>query len=139
MNQLALNRLCWLIVPLCNCLFQIALKHAALNLAGEDGHWGLWLGSAMKNPWLWLAIACEIAAFGAWMRILAHSDLSRAFPLSAVSYLLVMAAGWFLFDETLAPLQIVGAGLIVSGVLLIGSAPRATPSQNPEQKDVAPR
>jgi hypothetical protein len=84
---------------------------------------------------LWPAITRETAAFRKWIRILAQAELIRAFPLSSVSYLFVIASGWFLFDETLAPLQIMGASLIIEGVWHIGSAQRATPFSNSSRKD----
>ena len=47
---------------------------------------------------------------------------SKAFPLSAVSYILILCTGWFIFNEAILPLQLLGGTLILAGVWLIGTA-----------------
>jgi drug/metabolite transporter (DMT)-like permease len=57
------------------------------------------------------------------MYVLAEAELSAAFPLTAVSYLLVIGLGWFGLHEPASPLQILGAAAILAGVWLL--RPRA--------------
>lgn len=114
--------LLWLVIPWLNTAYQICVKLAAAHLPEESGTVA-WLLAAAAEPWLWLAVLSEIASFVVWMQILSRQDLSKAFPLSALSYLLVLLCSYALFHEPLLPLQLLGSSLILCGVWLIGSAP----------------
>ena len=61
------------------------------------------------------------------MKVLSELEISKAFPLSGISYVLIVAAGWFLFGEPVAWLQLVGGGLILTGAWLIATAHNAEP------------
>ncbi|WP_205926411.1 MULTISPECIES: EamA family transporter [unclassified Rhizobium] len=121
-------RFSWLVVPVLNTLFQFFIKHGAEQLA--DGSIDGWLWQALSSYWILAAIAVEIACFFIWMNVLAELDLSRAFPLSGVSYVLIIATGWFVFGERIVALQVIGSGLILLGVWLIAGADAA-----PEEQD----
>ena len=65
------------------------------------------------------------------MQVLSELDLSKAFPLSALSYVLVLLSSWLYFREQMTTLQLLGSALILGGVWLIGTASgRSSPQQN---------
>ena len=72
-------------------------------------------------------LGVEIALFFVWMRVLTELDLSKAYPLSAISYILILATGWLVFGESISQLQLIGSGLILAGVWVISTASDATP------------
>jgi len=113
-------RLTWLAVPVLNTLFQIFTKLGATQLRNVEG--STWLEDALTSHWILAAVVVEIVCFFIWMTVLAELDLSRAFPLSGISYVLIIATGWFAFGEPIVGLQIVGSALILAGVWLIASA-----------------
>jgi multidrug transporter EmrE-like cation transporter len=113
-------RLTWLSVPVLNTLFQIFTKLGATQLGNVEGT--TWLEDALTSHWILAAVVVEIVCFFIWMTVLAELDLSRAFPLSGISYVLIIATGWFAFGEPIVGLQIVGSGLILAGVWLIAGA-----------------
>ncbi|PST18275.1 transporter [Rhizobium sp. JAB6] len=121
-------RLSWLAVPVLNTLFQFFIKLGAEQMSG-GGTEG-WLWQALSSYWILAAIAVEIGTFFIWMNVLAELDLSRAFPLSGISYVLIIATGWFVFGERVVALQVVGSGLILLGVWLIAGA-----NAVPEERD----
>lgn len=98
---------------------QIAFKYAS-DAIGAGSFDIAWIGNAIGTPVLWLAVALYGLTFVLWMIILARLDLSRAFPLSALTYITVPAAGMLLFGERLTLPQTFGIALIISGVLLVG-------------------
>ena len=113
--------LLWLAIPLLNTLYQVFIKLAAGDLKGLD--FGIvWIQHAAVSPWMLAALVSEIASFVIWMQILAKQDLGKAFPLSGISYLLVLLTSWTIFKEPIMPLQIIGSALILAGVWLIGTA-----------------
>ncbi|KPH05407.1 transporter (plasmid) [Rhizobium acidisoli] len=117
-------RLTWLAVPVLNTLFQIFMKLGATQLNGAEG--AISLQDALASHWILAALVVEVVCFFVWMTILAELDLSRAFPLSGISYVLIIASGWLMFGEPIVALQIVGSGLILAGVWLIAGASEAT-------------
>ncbi|AVA23381.1 EamA family transporter [Rhizobium sp. CB3171] len=121
-------RLSWLAVPVLNTLYQFFIKHGAAQLDGDGG--ADWLWQALTSHWILAAIAAEILCFFIWMNVLSELDLSRAFPLSGISYVLIIATGWFVFGEPVVGLQVIGSGLILTGVWLIASAAGETSDQN---------
>ncbi|GAC1043946.1 EamA family transporter [Rhizobium sp. No.120] len=121
-------RLSWLAVPVLNTLFQFFIKLGAeqMNNGGAES----WLWQALSSYWILAAIVVEIVTFFIWMNVLAELDLSRAFPLSGISYVLIIATGWFVFGERIVALQVVGSGSILLGVWLIAGA-----NVVPEERD----
>lgn len=113
--------LLWLAILLFNTLYQLFIKLAAENLKELD-FGAAWLWQAAVSPWMLAALASEVASFMIWMQILARQDLGKAFPISGISYLLILFTSWIIFQEPVMPLQIVGSALILTGVWLIGSA-----------------
>lgn len=113
------GRLLWLAIPLLNALSQIFIKLAAEHVSGIG--W-TWLQQTVTSPWMIAAIVVEAACFVIWMQVLTELDLSKAFPLTAFSYILILAASWTFFSEPISPLQLVGSALILAGVWLISAA-----------------
>ncbi len=111
----------WPLVPICGTLYQIFVKLTADQLHGVAFNAG-WLEQAGTSKWFWAALVSEVAAFLIWMQILAQHDLSKAFPLTAISYVFILAVSWFGFKEEILPLQLLGGTLILCGVWLIGTA-----------------
>ena len=98
---------------------QIAFKLAAMQL-GDGAFDGAWLAAALSSPMVWCAVLLYLAVFVLWMLILQQFDLSRAFPLAALTYVTVPAAGLLLFHENLGPMQAAAIALILAGVVLVG-------------------
>lgn len=115
--------LLWIALPLFALGHQIASRLAADALLGEAFGWRL-VARVLWLPAAWAAALCELAGLGAWMVILSEISLSSAFSVSALSYVLVVSASWTLFHEPIGALQIVGGAAILTGVWLIGRAPR---------------
>jgi drug/metabolite transporter (DMT)-like permease len=76
---------------------------------------------ALGVPWLYLAIACYVGAFLAWMTILRQTALSAAFTTSALVFVAVMLSSWLVFGEHIGALQLIGSAVIVGGILLLGT------------------
>ncbi len=107
------------ILPMLTLAYQLTAKTSANQLA--QARFDLsWLATAASMPSVQLLVALEIAAFVAWMKVLSEMPLSAAFPLSAVSYVLIIGASVVVLHEPLSLLQVIGGLAILLGVLLIG-------------------
>ena len=85
-------------------LCQIALKYAGLDTGPFDFSPHAFAAAA-ASAWLWIAVACYVGEFLAWMVILRHSSLSSAFPTGAIVLIVLMIASRWLFDEPLGWLE----------------------------------
>jgi multidrug transporter EmrE-like cation transporter len=109
----------WALFLAIECTAQISLKLGSHSLESLD--FGReWLTVAIESPWVELGIVCYLLAFVFWMLILDKMELSLAFPLSGMVYVVVMASSAFGLHEALTPLHMLGVGLIVIGVCVMG-------------------
>lgn len=98
---------------------QIVFKLAATQL-GDGAFDAGWLAAAASSATVWCAVLLYFTVFVLWMLILQQIDLSRAFPLTALTYVTVPAAGMLFFHESLSFEQAGGIALILAGVVLVG-------------------
>lgn len=106
-------------LPVLSVGYQITAKRTAQALSHIPFGWD-WLGHLVQLHWAQAMLALEIASFAAWMTALSEMKLSAAFPMSAVSYVLIIAAGWTLFQESVSAAQIAGGAVILAGIWMIG-------------------
>lgn len=72
----------------------------------------------LLNPWV---LSGLIAAFGAsisWMLAMTKLDLNYAYPFVSLSFVLIVISGAVFFNESLNTWKILGAMLIVAGVVV---------------------
>ena len=98
----------WLGMPVFSTLSQLFIKLTSERLTGSG--W-TWLGNVLTSPWMIALLGVEIALFFIWMRVLTELDLSKAYPISAISYILILATGWLVFGESVSRVQLIGSGL----------------------------
>ena len=70
----------------------------------------------LLNPWVLSGLAAAFAASLSWMAALSRLPLSHAYPLTALSFVLVVTCGAMLFAEPFGRYQLVGIVLIVAGI-----------------------
>ena len=74
------------------------------------------LGMLLLNPWVMSALAAAFLAALSWMVAMTKLDLSHAYPLVSLSFVLVLLLSWGLFHEPLTWQKMLGIALIVGGV-----------------------
>ena len=123
----------WLGMPVLSTLSQLFIKLTSERLTGSG--W-IWLENTLTSPWMIAVLGVEIALFFIWMRVLTELDLSKAYPLSAISYILILPTGWLVFGESISGLQLIGSGLILAGVWVISTAGDATPRESDQMENI---
>jgi drug/metabolite transporter (DMT)-like permease len=106
--------------PIAIAAGQILFKRAALQLGSATG--AAWFLDLARLPTMWLALLLYGGATLLWVRILTTVPLSRAYPFMALAFVVVPAAGWWLFGETITGRYAIGTALIVAGVLVVARA-----------------
>lgn len=118
----------WIALVAIEIVTQLSLKFAG-NVTGSFDFSAHAFALALGSGWLWLAIASYCSGFFAWMLILRHSDLSRAFPTSAIVFVAIMLISWLVLHEPIGAIQLLGAAVIVAGILQLGHDRPVPPPQ----------
>ena len=101
---------------------QIVLKKGmstmgALTLSSRDLLTTLWrMGT---NPYVIVGLAVYVAGTVFWLAALSRVDLSFAYPFASLSYGVMLAASWLLFNEDISLVRIIGTVVVVLGVIII--------------------
>lgn len=64
-------------------------------------------------------LACYVVSVGVWIVGLSRVDVSLAYPMLSLGYVVNALAAWWLFGEALGPMRWAGMLLILGGVLLM--------------------
>ncbi|MCL2886421.1 MAG: 4-amino-4-deoxy-L-arabinose-phospho-UDP flippase, partial [Betaproteobacteria bacterium] len=94
---------------------QLLQKRTALRFAAARGSA---LAFYLRAADFWLALLCLSGAMALWLVALASFDVSKAYALLGINYLLVPLAAVWLFGERLPPRGWLGALLVCAGIFL---------------------
>ncbi len=110
---------------LLNAVAQLALKASvkgmgaiSLSLSGSSGV-ALRL---MSEPWLWVGLFCYGISVVIWILALSRVDVSIAYPMLSIGYVVNAFAAWMLFGEVLSVAKLAGIGIIIIGVYILARA-----------------
>lgn len=70
-------------------------------------------------PTIYVGLTLYALSAMLWLIVLSHMDLSYAYPLLSISYILVPLAAWLLFGEQISPLRWLGILIVLIGVIVI--------------------
>jgi drug/metabolite transporter (DMT)-like permease len=76
-----------------------------------------------STPVVWLGLASYAVGAVLWLVVLSRLDLGYAYPLLAVSYILIPLLAHFLLGEAIPPLRWVGIAVIFIGVVIVARTP----------------
>lgn len=105
---------------LLNSLAQLLMRKGVLALGGFSC--SILLDNPLKivtNIWLILAILCFISSVFLWMIVLSKVEVSYAYPLSSIGFIVTALGGYFFLSESLSLMRISGILTICLGVYLI--------------------
>ena len=111
-------------------VMQIVWKLAVAHVpAGAP--FGVGVRAVLATPLFYVAMVALLAQLWNWLRVLAHADLSYAQPITALSYIAVIAisCGWL--HENLSLTKIIGVALILVGVCFISRTSMRTTGHPP--------
>lgn len=64
-------------------------------------------------------VACYVVSLVVWIMGLSRIEVSIAYPMLSIGYVLNAAAAWYLFGESLTAQKLLGIAFIVAGVFLV--------------------
>ena len=97
---------------------QITLKRAVTPQPGSQVKGNQWV-ALLGSWWLWLYAFCFGSATILWLLALSDLNISYAFPLLSVGYILVALLAQLLLGESVSTRRWVAIAVISLGVILI--------------------
>lgn len=64
-------------------------------------------------------VACYVVSLVVWILGLSRVEVSIAYPMLSIGYVLNAVAAWYLFGESLTAQKLIGIAFIVAGVFLV--------------------
>lgn len=110
---------------LLNAMAQLALK-AGMN---RVGHFDFALANVLPigwqvgtNPFVALGLVCYVVSVGVWLLVLSRVEVSLAYPMLSVGYVVNAMIAWWFLGESLTATKIAGIAVICFGVWLLSRA-----------------
>ncbi len=110
-----------LISVLFGAVGQIFVKIGAqrLELDFTSAHLFQSLIAIMKNGPVMLGMAMYGLSFVLWIKVLSKVELSYAYPLVSLGYIVIMVFSYFYFKEEISLYRAIGVSFIAIGVVLV--------------------
>jgi len=105
-----------------NVAAQVTLKIAMNHIGHFDFTWSNAMPIFMQvilSPWIWLGIAIYVFSLLLWLVVLSRTQVSLAYPLTSLGYVLNAVAAYYLIGEHISFLRVTGILVIVFGVILL--------------------
>jgi len=71
------------------------------------------------EPHIMGGVACYVVSLVVWIMGLSRVEVSIAYPMLSIGYVLNALAAWYLFGESVSAQKLVGIGFIIAGVYLV--------------------
>lgn len=107
---------------LLNAAAQLLLKAGVNAIGAITLDRGTLLVTALRVLTQWPVLAgltLYVVSVGVWIIGLSRVDVSIAYPMLSLGYVVNALAAWYLFGEMIGPLRVAGILLILAGVFLI--------------------
>ncbi|KXV07605.1 4-amino-4-deoxy-L-arabinose transferase [Caballeronia megalochromosomata] len=114
--------ICIIIGVLLNACAQLLLK-AGVNAVG---HFDLTAANIVPVGWkiatqlpIIGGLACYVLSVVVWIVGLSRVDVSIAYPMLSLGYVVNAFAAWYLFGEVMSMQRLIGIGIILFGVVVL--------------------
>jgi len=77
------------------------------------------LATAMTQAPVLAGLACYVVSVALWLVALSRVDVSLAYPMLSLGYVVNAVAAWWLFGEAVGAMRFAGIALILLGVLVV--------------------
>ncbi len=105
-----------------NAFAQVLLKKGMLSIGYFEFHFQSVFPIIKKvafNSYILSGLASYVISVAIWLLVLARVEVSYAYPFLSVGYVVVTVVGYFIFQEDLSWMRVVGIAVIIVGVLLL--------------------
>jgi multidrug transporter EmrE-like cation transporter len=107
---------------LLNAAAQLLLKAGVCELGVIQLKWSSLVAAGWRlalQPSILGGLSCYAVSVVVWLLALSRVDVSVAYPMLSIGYVVNAFAAWALFGEAMTPPRVVGIGVIIVGVYLV--------------------
>jgi multidrug transporter EmrE-like cation transporter len=107
---------------LLNAAAQLFLKEGMRRIGHFEFVWGNIVPIGIQvagNIFVLAGLLCYVISVVVWLLVLSRVEVSFAYPLLSVGYIVNAVAGYYLFQENLSITRITGILIICAGVYLV--------------------
>lgn len=111
-----------LVGVLLNAAAQLLLKEGMRRIGHFDFVWANAVPIATQvagNGYVLTGLFLYVVSVGVWLMVLSRVEVTFAYPLLSVGYIVNAAAGYYLFQENLSMTRVSGILVVTAGVYLI--------------------
>jgi drug/metabolite transporter (DMT)-like permease len=101
---------------------QLSLKNGMLKIGFislDPNNLPMTLLKALLSPFVFLGLCLFFISALSWLVVLSRVELSWAYPMVAMGYIVTVFLSWLLFKENVTLIRIIGCSSIALGVILI--------------------
>ena len=105
-----------------NAAAQLLLKQGTkvAGLAAVDLETGFGvLARASYSAWIWAGLGAYVVSVVLWILVLSRVDVSYAYPMVSLGYLMAAAAGKLLLQEQVSLTRAAGIAIVCVGVVVV--------------------
>ncbi len=73
----------------------------------------------VTQPYILTGIGCYVVSVVVWILALSRVEVSIAYPMLSLGYVVNAIAAWYLFGEAVTPGRMAGIGVIIVGVFIV--------------------
>src|ERR1035437_4223725 len=107
---------------LLNAFAQLLLKAGVRQLGHFDfsmaNAWPVTTSLATNVPVIG-GLSCYVVSVVVWILALSRVEVSMAYPMLSIGYVVNAGLAWFLFGEAVGPQRLLGIGVIIVGVIIV--------------------
>jgi len=74
----------------------------------------------ISNPWIWIGFIGFGGGSIFWLSVISRVPLSLAYPMLALSYVIIVVESWIFLGEGLHPMRVLGSIVVGIGVAIVG-------------------
>lgn len=107
---------------LLNAGAQLLLKSGMLRIGHFEFKWNALIPvglQAATNPAIIAGLSCYVISVVIWMAVLSRVEVSIAYPMVSIGYIIAAIAGWYFFGESLSTMRVAGILVIILGVYMV--------------------
>ena len=97
------------------------LMKKGMMVFGETSVARIWsqLWSILTIPYILIGFTCFAVSAVLWLVVVSKLEVSYAYPMVSLSYILILIVSYFWFGENVTTVRILGVVLICAGVIAI--------------------
>ena len=99
---------------------QLILKHAMLRIAAGDNQNSSLILIIARSPRVIVGLFVYGCGVIFWLMAMSYLEVSFVYPFASLSYIGIIIGSYFIFNENISRMRLLGIGIIISGVVIIG-------------------